>query len=67
MPIYAHVEDGVVMNTSVWDGVQPYTPPDGVELVRLSDEDEPYAGMPGVGWDYVDGEFIDNRPEPEEF
>jgi hypothetical protein len=65
---YAHVVDGVVVNVSLWDGVQPYTPPDGAEMVPLPtfiDEDgiERYTG--GIGWDYVDGQFLDNRPEPE--
>lgn len=66
MPIYAHVQDGKVVNTSVWDGVQPYTPGEGVTLVQVTDGDEPRVGMPGVGWDYVDGQFVDNRPRPDD-
>ena len=62
MPIMAHIQDGKVVNTSVWDGMSAYTPFEGVTLVRLSDKDEPEPGMPGIGWDYTDGEFIDNRP-----
>jgi len=60
MSIYAHVKDGTVVNVSVWDGTTPYTPPDGETLVLLGDEVE--AGMPGIGWDYADGQFTDNRP-----
>ena len=66
MSIYAHVKDGKVVNTSVWDGLQSYTPPEGVEMVLLSESDEPHAGMAGIGWDFVDGEFIDNRPIEED-
>jgi hypothetical protein len=62
---YAHVIDGKVVNMSVWDGVQDYTPPDGATMVEtphyLDEDGEPRATV-GIGWDYVDGEFIDNRP-----
>ena len=66
---YAHVQDGVVVNVSLWDGVTDYTPPEGVTMVPLpftvDDEGERrYQG--GIGWDYIDGEFVDNRPEPED-
>lgn len=66
---YAHVVNNVVVNISVWDGIQPYTPAPGVEMVPLPfTEDETgtrrYVG--GIGWDYLDGEFIDNRPAADE-
>jgi hypothetical protein len=66
---YAHVVDGKVVAVSVWDGVSAYTPPDGATMIPLpsSLDDEGvkrYSG--GVGWDYIDGQFVDNRPEPED-
>jgi hypothetical protein len=64
---YAHVAEGKVVNMSVWDGVQEYAPQEGATMVEaphyLDDDGEPRATV-GIGWDYVDGEFIDNRPEP---
>ena len=60
MSVYAHVKDGQVVNVSVWDGTEPYEPPDGETMVLLGDEVQP--GMPGIGWDYADGTFVDNRP-----
>jgi hypothetical protein len=65
LKVYAHVLDGKVVNMSVWDGVQAYTPPDGATMVPLptwTDEDGVERHIGGIGWDYVDGEFIDNRP-----
>jgi len=65
---YAHVRDGVVVNVSLWDGATAFDPGDGVTMVPLpyiEDEDgKRYTA--GIGWDYVDGEFIDNRPDPED-
>jgi hypothetical protein len=57
MTNYALVRDGKVVNVVVWDGESDYQP-DG-ELVLLD-------GPGGIGWDYQDGTFVDNRPEPEE-
>jgi hypothetical protein len=64
MSVYAHVKDGTVVNVSVWDGTAPYSPPAGETLVLLGAEVE--AGMPGIGWDYTDDEFTDNRPVPDD-
>lgn len=64
MAIYAQVENGKVTNTIVWDGSGNLSLPG--DLVRIGDGDEPVAGMPGIGWDYVDGQFADNRPESED-
>jgi len=55
---YAHIVDGKVVNVSVWDGEAPYTPNE--ELVEI-----PEGSTAGIGWDYIDEEFIDNRPIPE--
>ena len=70
---HAHVVDGVVVNVSVWDGIQPYDPGDGVEMVPLPYTDEVdedtgetvrrYQG--GIGWTFRDGEFVDERPVEE--
>jgi hypothetical protein len=56
---YAHIVDGKVVNVSVWDGVSSYEPAE--ELVEI-----PEGVTAGIGWDYVDGEFVDNRPVEEE-
>lgn len=53
---YAVVLDGKVINVIVWDGVTEYAPDEG-ELV-------PLTGNAGIGWGYVNGEFI--KPEPPE-
>jgi len=58
--VYAVVRDGLVENTVVWDGESDWTSPDGTELVSLADH--PHVG---IGWDYADGEFVDNRPVEE--
>ena len=68
LKVYAHVIDGKVVNTSVWDGVQEYTPPDGATMVPFptyTDDEGVKRHIGGIGWDYVDGEFVDNRPKPE--
>jgi hypothetical protein len=53
---YAIVESGVVINVVVWDGESPYTP-DG-ELVLI----DGLTPEPGIGWDYDNEKFADNRP-----
>jgi hypothetical protein len=65
--IYAVIRDGKVENTVVWDGANDWTPPDGTFVVRLCDEDTPSPGTAGIDWDYVDGEFVDNRVFPDPF
>ena len=61
---YAVIDNGLVVNTIVWDGIQPYDPGKNVTLAPLpyeeKDGERRYTG--GIGWDYVDGEFVDNRP-----
>jgi hypothetical protein len=52
---YAHIIDGVVVNVSLWDGESDWTPAE--ETVEI-----PEGVSAGIGWDYVDGEFVDNRP-----
>jgi hypothetical protein len=54
---YALIEDGKVVNVIVWDGESELN--SSVELVELTNN-------AGIGWDYVNGKFADNRPEPTE-
>jgi len=58
LKIYAHIVDGKVVNVSIWDGEAPFTPDE--ELVEI-----PEGTIAGIDWDYIDGEFVDNRPKPE--
>jgi len=65
---YAVVRDGVVENVIVWDGQSAWSPPDGTTLVPLpftKEEDGVRRYTAGIGWNYVDGEFVDNRPTDE--
>ena len=50
---------GMVENVIVWDGTSTYDPGAGRTLVELE-------GRAGIGWQYVDGEFVDVRPIEEE-
>jgi hypothetical protein len=66
---YAVIDNGLVVNTVVWDGVSDYNPGENVALVPLpytTDDDGEIRYTGGIGWDYMDGTFVDNRPEPEE-
>jgi|688.fasta_scaffold895893_1 hypothetical protein len=51
---YAHIKDNKVVNVIVWDGESELSYSN--ELVLLTNN-------AGIDWDYIDGEFIDNRPE----
>ena len=53
--VYAEIIDGKVVNVSLWVGI-----PEDKTLVEI-----PKDSHAGIGWDYVDGEFVDNRPQPE--
>ena len=55
--VWAIIEKGKVTATVVWDGVTYWPPAETSEMVNLADH--PHVG---IGWDYVDGEFVDNRP-----
>ena len=59
--VWAVIEGDTVVNTVVWDGESAWSPPEGTTLVSLADHRHV-----GIGWDYVDGEFHDNRPKPED-
>lgn len=58
MKTYAEIVDHKVVNVVLWNGVSPFDT--GLELVEIPEDS--YAG---IGWDYVDGKFVDNRPQPE--
>ena len=48
---YAIVENGIVINVTIWDGEAPWQPPEGCDLV-------PLQNGAGIGWGYVDGSFV---------
>jgi hypothetical protein len=58
---WACVEDGKVETVIIWDGVQNWPPAETYIMVEL-----PEGSPVGPDWDYVDGEFIDNRPQDED-
>jgi hypothetical protein len=53
---YAHIKDNKVINVIVWDGESK---------LSYANELVPLTGNAGIDWDYIDGEFIDNRPIDE--
>jgi hypothetical protein len=53
---YAIIENGKVTNAVVWDGVTPW---------EGSENAVEITGIAGIGWDYSDGIFTDNRPKTE--
>lgn len=58
MKTFAEIQDGVVVNVSVW-GAEP---PQGDQFVEIT-------GIPnvGIGWAYTGGEFIEPpQPQPEQ-
>ena len=56
---YAHIKDGVVINTSLWDGVCKYNPGDGVTMV-LADENTRVGGTYDGAFHFV----VPPIPEP---
>jgi GH25 family lysozyme M1 (1,4-beta-N-acetylmuramidase) len=53
---FAHIIDNKVVDVSLWDGASEWDP-EG-EVVEI-------VGVAGIGWDYIDGAFMDNRPVVE--
>ena len=53
----AKIENGVVVDVSVWDGESEWE--GSRERVEI-----PATSEAGVGWEYSDGEFLDVRPPP---
>ncbi|EHP7413747.1 tail fiber assembly protein [Salmonella enterica] len=58
---YAVIENGVVVNTIVYDGEAELDIFDNQQLVHIGDKE---AVSPGIGWSYSNGEFT-APPEPE--
>jgi hypothetical protein len=52
-------QTNVVENTIVWDGVAPWTPPDGCYVELIGD-----SGA-GIGWTFANNEWITPAPQPE--
>lgn len=55
---YAQILDGKVINVSVWNN-------EPAEELKGQSVEIPENSYAGIGWDYIDGKFVDNRPEPE--
>ena len=53
MSNYAIVENTLVINTCVWDGSSDWNPPEGTVAVQI-----PIDTTAGVGYHYIDGQFI---------
>jgi hypothetical protein len=53
---YAHVENGIVVNVSVWDGESDWTPLE--EIIEI-----PEGVTAGIGWSWTGEKFVDDRPE----
>ena len=53
---YAIIQDGKVVNVVVWDGVSAW---------EGSENAVEITGIAGIGWDYSNGIFTDNRPKTE--
>lgn len=51
--------NGVVTNLIEWDGVEPYTPQQGLTIIPVNDH------QVDIGYTYVDGEFQAPTVEPE--
>jgi hypothetical protein len=53
---YAIIENGKVVNVVTWDSVSAWA--DSGKAVALTES-------AGIGWDYANGIFTDNRPKTE--
>jgi hypothetical protein len=54
---YALIENGKVVNVIIWDEESD---------LDFSEDLVEITNNAGIGWDYVDGKFSDNRPKPTE-
>lgn len=52
-------ETKIVENVILWDGVTPWTPPNGCFVQALTN---PYVG---IGWSFIGGQWIAPTPNPE--
>lgn len=56
---YAIVDsNNLVINIVVWDGLASWAPPEGCTAI-------PIANSCGIGWSYIDGEFVEPTPPSE--
>ena len=53
--------DGLVVNVAVFNGIDAWTLPEGCTFVEIPED----SGA-GIGWNYVDGEFVSPEPPPLE-
>jgi hypothetical protein len=56
---FAHIIENKVVNVSIWNTEAPYSPDE--TLIEI-----PEGSTAGIDWHYIDGEFVDNRPKPEQ-
>ena len=47
---YAIIQSSIVTNVIAWDGVAPWSAPDGTELLQLAEGE-----LCGCGWTYEEG------------
>jgi hypothetical protein len=53
MKTFAEIQDGVIVNVSVWESETPQ----GEQFVEITD-----IANVGIGWSFVDGKFIEPVP-----
>jgi hypothetical protein len=58
--LWACVKNGKVETVVIWDGVQEWPPAKDYTMVEIVD-----PRSAGIGWDYANGKFVDNRPSTE--
>lgn len=54
----AQILDGIVVNVSLWDGISEWNPEHNIVEI-------PEDSHAGIGWSYINNEFIDNRQKEE--
>lgn len=57
MKAYAIIENQSVVNVALWDGASSWTPGENYVVVLI-----PEGTNVGIGWSYIDGQFIDPDP-----
>lgn len=57
---YAIIQNSLVINTVVWDGGPEWQPPQDCIAVPIG------SSGAGIGWSYVNGQFIPPPPEPDQ-
>jgi hypothetical protein len=71
MKYMAHIVQGKVVNVSLWGGKSEWSPNE--EVIEIPTEkyvnnlgDNCERPLAGIDWDYIDGKFVDNRPQDED-